>query len=750
MISVLLDFLFFALSFAAYSFISYVIAMMWFSNAHTRYLISFVGMGLSTCLWILFSAINLVTGDDYFVFVYSLHSIVVCFFPYVFFWYAMHFCKSRIVNSPIAAVLVIMIPLVDSILLATNPFHSLMFTGYENYPNLVMGPFFRYHAIIAYGALIFAFVRIFIYVFRSVRATPFMIAAAVSTVVPYLMNLIFALGVVRTKFDLTAICFSVTFTLFFLASHRSGMFTFKSISLSNVFTSLPDMILITNERGQIIESNESFKRIFPEFTINAGVTPMAEFFKWLSVYVKECHPENMLRDFGDAPFANDGSEFSILGDDGTVRTYTLHREVVMRGKIISAHIVTMADCTAYRSMISEIHDQNEDLIELKEIAEEASKTKGIFLANMSHELRTPINAITGMATIAKGTDDLDKIHNCLDKVDVASRQLLGIINDILDMSKIEANKMELSPEPFDLHVVLQNVRHIVDVRVSEKNQNFEVSIADDVPRAVMGDDLRVTQILLNLLSNAVKFTHNDGNISLTLKLLSEVDGVYHIEASITDDGIGITDDQKSRLFGSFEQADKGTAKQYGGTGLGLAITKSLTELMGGGIALESEPGKGSCFTVNFRLQTGSETMLTKSAEKKSYDFTGRNALLAEDVEINCEILLALLEPSFIQIDCAKNGKEAIERFNAAPDKYDIIFMDIQMPVMDGYTATNLIRTAPTETSAAIPILAMTANAFSEDIAKCRAIGMNDHIAKPIDIDLLLQKMNTLMNEYREA
>ena len=742
------DLFFFVLSLLYCCFIIYVIAFLWFSNAHSRYLVSFAGMGVNVCLWTLFSSMALVAGEDRFVFVFTIHSMIACTFPYIFLWYSLHFTKSKLVKSPVAAIILIIIPVAEMILCATNPWHKLLFISYDNYPNLQVGPIFPLHAVVAYAAILIALTKLFTYVFKMKRKTPIMIAAVFSTLIPYILNIMFSLNIVRSKLDLTAFTFSLAFTLFFLASHHSGMFSFKSIAISSIFTSLTDMLIIIDKRGNIIDVNTSFKRSFPDFPIVEGITSTSDFSDWLSERVTARTPDNLLAAFSDISVPTEGGEFSILDMNNDMRTYTLRRESTQKGKKTTGHIITMSDFTAYRGMISEINSQNEDLLELKELAEEASRTKSTFLANMSHELRTPINAITGMAAIAKGTDNLDKIHNCLGKVDVASRQLLGIINDILDMSKIEANKMELSPEPFDLHALLENIKHIIDVRVAEKNQNFTVTIADNVPRAVMGDDLRVSQILLNLLSNSVKFTPVEGNISLDLKLLSARDGVYHIEASVTDDGIGITAEQQSRLFSSFEQADKGTAKQYGGTGLGLAITKNLTELMGGGILLESEPGRGSKFTVNFRLQAGCGNDLKKPANNQSYDFTGRTALLAEDVEINCEILIALLEDCNIKIDCAKNGKESVDLFTSNPGKYDIIFMDIQMPVMDGYTATELIRASSSPAAQTVPILAMTANAFSEDIAKCRAVGMNDHISKPIDMNLLLQKMNTLMKNYR--
>ena len=387
------------------------------------------------------------------------------------------------------------------------------------------------------------------------------------------------------------------------------------------------------------------------------------------------------------------------------------------------------------------------LVQVSEEALSHAKAKSNFLANMSHEIRTPINAVIGMATIARATNDLDKIHACLDNVDAASRQLLGIINDILDISKVEADKMELASEPFSLRATIRGIQSIIVVQASAKRQNLTVHTEDNVPPAVLGDDVRLSQILLNLLSNAVKFTPEEGFISLSLRLLHTLDGVHRLEARVQDSGIGINKEQQARVFHSFEQAEKGTSKRFGGTGLGLAISKRIAELMDGDIYLKSEPDKGSCFTVIFCMLACDEALLKHSQldDEQDCDFSGYTALLVEDISINQEIVQALLERTGIKVECVENGKQAVDAFLADPHRYGIIFMDIQMPVMDGYTATKAIRSSGVFAAASIPILAMTANAFTEDVVACRAAGMNDHIAKPIDKVLLLNKMKLLLS-----
>jgi signal transduction histidine kinase/CheY-like chemotaxis protein len=382
-------------------------------------------------------------------------------------------------------------------------------------------------------------------------------------------------------------------------------------------------------------------------------------------------------------------------------------------------------------------------------AEAASRTKSEFLANMSHEIRTPINAVTGMTAIARGSGDLNRIYDCLDKIGLASRQLLGLVNDILDMSKIEAKKFELVHEPFALEAMARNMGSIIGVRTSEKKQRFVMDIAPDIPQVVIGDEMRFSQILLNLLSNAVKFTPEGGEVRLTLKRSGSRGGRDIIEASVRDTGIGIAPEQRERLFNAFVQADSGTARRFGGTGLGLAISKSLAELMGGGITVESTPGEGSVFTVTALLEPGSRDMLEISRAAKSpaeFHFEGRGMLLAEDVPINREIVMALLEETGIAIDCAENGRAAVEMFSAAPERYDIIFMDVQMPVMDGYEATRSIRALDTPRAKTIPIIAMTANAFAEDVAKSKGAGMDAHVPKPVEVDTLLSVMDRFLRQ----
>ncbi|MDL2279975.1 response regulator [Desulfovibrio sp. OttesenSCG-928-G11] len=385
---------------------------------------------------------------------------------------------------------------------------------------------------------------------------------------------------------------------------------------------------------------------------------------------------------------------------------------------------------------------NAELLLAVQAAEKAGRAKTAFLANMSHEIRTPMNAVIGMTAIARAAPTVERKDYCLDKIEGASTHLLGIINDILDMSKIDADKLELSPVAFRFDELIRDSVACIRLKAEEKRQRLGIHAGHGIPPVLIGDVQRLRQVLVNLLGNAVKFTPEHGEVELRARLAGESQAGCLLRFEVQDTGIGISEEQKASLFDAFEQAENSTSRKFGGTGLGLSISQHITVMMGGSIEVESEPGKGSLFAFTVPLPRGEAAPDEASPAKtdNESDLEGFCILLAEDVDINREIVLTVLAPTGIIVDCAENGAQAVEMFRADAKRYDLIFMDLQMPEMDGYEATRLIRAMPEPRAASIPIVAMTANAFREDVEKCLAAGMNGHVSKPLDFD---QVTNTL-------
>ena len=396
-----------------------------------------------------------------------------------------------------------------------------------------------------------------------------------------------------------------------------------------------------------------------------------------------------------------------------------------------------------------------------QVAQEANKSKSSFLANMSHDIRTPMNAIIGITSLIRyDAGDKGKVIEYADKIDTSSQHLLGIINDVLDMSKIEAGKTVFKYSDFSIVEFIQELDTIFHSQIYEKKQTFIITKENIRHEWVNGDQVHLMQIFSNLLSNAIKYTQEGGEIQLLAEECESNSSVYaKYRFLISDNGMGMSADFKDTIFDAFTRAENSMTNKIQGTGLGMAITKNLVDSMGGTIDVESEPGQGSCFEIFMDLKIAEERAVspasqTETAEQDGSILQGMRFLCAEDNEINAEILTELLKIEGAECTICENGEEILKAFEqSVAGDYDMILMDVQMPVMNGYEATKAIRRSSHELAKKIPIIAMTANAFSEDIQHSLAAGMNAHVSKPVEMRVLEKTIRSIKSGgggYRNA
>jgi PAS domain S-box-containing protein len=533
--------------------------------------------------------------------------------------------------------------------------------------------------------------------------------------------------------------------------------------LTQAVTHSPVSIVITDRSGRIEYVNPKFVEITGYSAdevrgqnprILKSGTHSREFYDamWKAIIAGQWRGEmcNLRKD--GRLFWESTSISPVRGRDGEVKYFVAVKEDITERKERDKEIQNKIEelSKSRRAMLNIL----EDLEEARSEADSSAKAKADFLANMSHEIRTPMNAIIGFSSLAMKTNMDKKQRDYIQKIQQSGQHLLGIINDILDFSKIEAGKLSVEHTEFELEKVMENVSNLISEKTASKGLELVFSIENGVPGHLVGDSLRLGQILVNYSNNAVKFTER-GEVVISVNVVEETDCDALFRFAVRDTGIGLTEEQMSKLFQSFQQADTSTSRKYGGTGLGLAISKKLANLMGGDVGVESKHGEGSTFWFTARLgkcvararKSVPESDLLERGITDEYQQTtslmenldaikGSSILLVEDNEFNQQIACELLADAGFKVDVAENGLKSIEML----DKhiYDIVLMDMQMPIMDGTTATREIR--KDGRFKYLPILAMTANVMEADIKKCRAAGMWDHIGKPIDPDELFGKL----------
>ena len=502
----------------------------------------------------------------------------------------------------------------------------------------------------------------------------------------------------------------------------------------NLIEATLDPMIIIDVDGKIIDVNEAMEKATDKVREKLIGTGFSAYF------VEEEKAQEAYKEvFKSGSVLN----FPLTIIDGVTTDVLVNGSVFKseKGKVLGAVLVAR-DITLLKKIEKELIEAKvfaelttEIAKEERSKAENAMQAKQHFLSNMSHEIRTPLNAIIGFTKVISKTSLSEKQQEYVSAIKTSGDTLIVLINDILDLAKVDAGKMTFEQEPFELAMSISAMLHLFDTKIQEKNLLLVAEYDERIPHLLLGDPVRLNQIILNLVSNAVKFTLK-GKITVSVRLLNEDAETVYIELAVKDTGIGIADNKMATIFENFQQATSGTSRLYGGTGLGLAIVKQLVEMQGGNISVESDIDEGTKFSVKLSFtKTLIEPKTDIGIAEIDYDIKNISVLVAEDIPLNQLLMKTLLDDFGFRFDIAGNGKIAIEKLQA--NSYDIILMDLQMPEMNGFEATEYIRN---KMNSKIPIIALTADVTTVDLAKCKSVGMDDYISKPVDERLLYDKI----------